>query len=148
MNKWCIDDEQYLRTYYSIIPTRQIAKELHKTHTAIWKKAKKLGLSLSKEMQFKNRSLSHKGILLKGGRKKNYKGYILILNRNHPRADMNGYVFEHIVVAEKSIGRDIGQDEIVHHINGIKDDNRPENLIVLSRAEHTALHNKRRREVV
>jgi len=57
-------------------------------------------------------------------------GYILIFQPNHPRAHINGYVYEHILIIEASIGRHIKRDEQIHHINKIKDDNRIENLLL------------------
>jgi len=47
---------------------------------------------------------------------------------------------EHRVVAEMMIGRPIRADEVVHHINGDFRDNRPENLRVMTRSEHTRMH--------
>lgn len=48
----------------------------------------------------------------------------------HPRADKAGMVLEHIPILESVLGRSLDwlAGEQVHHINGVKDDNRPENL--------------------
>lgn len=52
-----------------------------------------------------------------------------------------GWHFEHRVVMSRTLGRPFQRDEHVHHINGDKTDNRPENLRVLSRQAHKTLHN-------
>lgn len=72
-------------------------------------------------------------------------GYVLAWAPEHPRAS-RGRVFEHILVVEKAIGRRLARDEEVHHVNEIKTDNRPENLVVMKRGEHQRLHARLRRE--
>ena len=72
----------------------------------------------------------------KGGRWTHKSGYIYAYTPEHPAANRDGYVLEHRLVAEQTIGRYLTTLEIVHHINGIKTDNRPENLVVTTRAEH------------
>lgn len=46
----------------------------------------------------------------------------------------------HVIIVEKMIGRPLKKDEVVHHENGIKSDNRPENLKLMTRSEHSKLH--------
>ena len=66
----------------------------------------------------------------KGGKVKTDKGYILVMTKNHPFCNSRDYVPEHRLVMEKYIGRYLTKNEIVHHKNGQKDDNRLENLIL------------------
>lgn len=75
----------------------------------------------------------------RGGRRQRRDGYIDILTKNHPFSRDN-YVLEHRLVMEKYIGRFLNRDEVVHHKNGIKDDNRIENLELFSRSEHAFEH--------
>lgn len=64
----------------------------------------------------------------KGSRHKTMDGYIRVICRSHPRANIKGKILEHILVMEKFLGRYISRDETVHHKNGVRDDNRIENL--------------------
>jgi len=76
-----------------------------------------------------------------GGILKNKEGYILIHQPEHPNARHN-YVLEHRLVVEKQIGRYLKINEVVHHINGIKDDNRIENLKLENRDSHKKTHHQ------
>jgi len=79
----------------------------------------------------------------KNGKFKTYSGYIIIHYPNHPFCNVQGYVFEHRLIMEKKLGRYLKSKEIVHHINGIKEDNRIENLMLFkNNSEHTIYHKK------
>lgn len=79
-----------------------------------------------------------------GAKKKRADGYITIRFVDHPRSTKAGYVLEHILVMEAVLGRWLREDECVHHINGKRDDNRKENLVVMTKKEHMSLHSKAR----
>lgn len=64
-----------------------------------------------------------------GGRiKANGEGYIMLYLPQHPFADKRGYVLEHRRVMEVHLKRFLRKEEVVDHINAIKNDNRLENL--------------------
>lgn len=76
----------------------------------------------------------------KGGRTK-IKGRTLIrVGKDHPMANSSGYVFEHRLVLAASLGRFLSADEHVHHLDFDSANNAPENLIVVSRSEHSRIH--------
>lgn len=72
-----------------------------------------------------------------GGRFVDSDGYVNLWDPTHPCRKANDYVLEHRAVACTMLGRPLRPGEVVHHKNGVKDDNRPENLEVFStNAEH------------
>jgi len=77
----------------------------------------------------------------KGGINRHPEGYVYVLSKSHPRRNKAGYVYQHILVMEEHLGRYLNRKEVVHHINGIKDDNRIKNLqLFSSNAEHMRHH--------
>lgn len=80
----------------------------------------------------------HKG--WKGGRIVNKDGYVEVYSPGHPQAKKHThYILEHRLVMEGHLGRLLARTEVVHHKNGVKTDNRIENLEVFeSNARHLA----------
>ena len=75
----------------------------------------------------------------KGG-KQRVNGYVFVWKPDHPYSNNRGYVPRARLVMEQHIGRYLGPSEIVHHKNGIRDDDRIENFSLLrNRSEHMAL---------
>jgi hypothetical protein len=72
-------------------------------------------------------------------------GYRMILLPEHPRADANGYVREHIVIAEHALGYSLPPRAEVHHVNETRADNRNCNLVLCEdRSYHMLLHRRKR----
>lgn len=80
----------------------------------------------------------------KGGKSIASNGYVLVrVGLRHHLADVRGYAYEHRLVAESKTGRKLEKGEQVHHINGNKQDNRPDNIEVMkSLAHHLNKHRK------
>ena len=130
--------------------TRQRMRESHLGHVG-WNKGKKIskkkypnygmsGKQHSKETKRKIGEARHK---LKKTRLLNDRGYVFILKPEHHAANRYGYVREHRVVMENKLGRDLSHKEIVHHENGIRDDNRAENPVLFpNNASHAKFHSR------
>lgn len=59
---------------------------------------------------------------------KNYAGYVFVVCPKHPNADSRNRIMVHQLVVSHVLGRALLANENVHHKNGVRDDNRPENL--------------------
>lgn len=68
-------------------------------------------------------------------------GYKQIYLPNHPNASKNGCVYEHVIIAEKKLGRLLKDSEVVHHIDGNKKNNSESNLMVFAtNNDHVMFH--------
>jgi hypothetical protein len=146
-----IKTELLTKLYNSSKSLPEISEEVGITEQAIWQRLRMSGIKLRNHKEatilaFKNGRLKvQKGLnhhSWKGGRFKDRNGYIYI---------NNGRKSEHRVVWEKANGK-IPKGHIIHHLNGIRDDNRLENLCSLPRKRHSPItiiepHQERIREL-
>jgi hypothetical protein len=142
-NKVTVDIKQ-VTDFYKNHSQIQTAKQFGATNHTIARMLKKFGAPQRTRLEglklFSWQTRSHipqETAGWKGGRVNDGKGYVRIWCPNHPRAvsfssnPKKRYVYEHILNWEKANGKPIPKGYIVHHLNGIRNDNRPENLAVL-----------------
>ena len=148
--KYKILTKDFLEWKYSVerLSTREIAKLIGCSGMEILYYLKKYNIprrtiseaNKGEKHPFYGR-VSEKNPNWKGGRIKDKVGYIYICSPKHPYRNNRNYVYEHRLVVEKYLGRYLTPKEQVHHINGIKDDNRIENLMVFaSNSAHIRFH--------
>ena len=114
---------------------RTIAKDLGVTYQTLQYHRRILGCPLIGKTKTKGEGHAS----WKGGSFIDRWGYKMV--RTPDRKCCNPYTPEHILVMEKHIGRQLRKNkEVVHHINGIKSDNRIENLLLCTKSEHRILH--------
>ena len=143
--EWSKAQIDYLFINYPGKRAEDIANAIGKSKSSVQHKANRLGIKKDREAFFEEKSKAsrseHSGNF-KGYRRRTTKGYIACYVPDHPYASKSGLVMEHRLVIEKELGFPVPGSFDVHHINGKKDDNRIENLVILTHAAHTALHNR------
>jgi hypothetical protein len=74
--------------------------------------------------------------------KKRYQkdGYVYLYMPDHPMSSGKGWVAEHRFVMSEVLGKTLKSGEFVHHVNGDRGDNRPENLVVMGMSDHNSHH--------
>ena len=142
---WTEHQIKYLYAHYPGERAEDIGAAIGKTKVSVQRKAFSLGIKKDRNLFFEAKSRASSGA--SSGNFKNYrrctsKGYYIRYVPGHPYASKDGLVMEHRLVVEEHLGGYLPKEFDVHHINGNKKDNRIENLVVLTHAAHTALHNR------
>lgn len=126
--------------------TRKKRKQITEETRAKLSKANK-GKVISEEQRrqiSERNSCNYNGLNGYGHTKRHNSGYVLAYVPQHPHAHKDGYVMLHTVLIERALGRYLNANEVVHHINHNKADNRIENLLLMDKKEHMAMHMRER----
>jgi len=139
MRKYSESDEKQIANLYldDKLSPPKIAEILHIPKPSIEMLLKKMGIRRSQSEAMKLHSVKgQNNPNWKGGKIKQGNGYIQVKMPEHPRANKRGYVLEHIILWEKHHQCSVPKGWDIHHLNGIRDDNRIENLIAMPRGKH------------
>jgi hypothetical protein len=139
---WSEKEIALLTKLFPFFTNKELVEFFGRSEASIQHKARRLNLRKDKDAISVHRAQmrGEKSPAWRGGRKLNKRGHVLVYDKDSPYADANGYVLEHRKIMMEYLGRPLKDNEVVHHINGIKTDNRIENLQVMDRGEHTVVH--------
>lgn len=148
-----LSDKKWLENELRTKSMKTIAEELGTTIGNVGDRANRYSIRTSEDRstaiingikkrfpngRWKENSSNWKGGRSMRGSKQKYVGLFI---PEHPYADTEGYVMEHRLVMEKKIGRHLLPEEVVHHKNGKKHDNRVSNLqLFQSKGDHVRHH--------
>lgn len=113
--------------YASGVNVREVARQLGTSRAAVKWRLKKAGIAIRQKVRVDRAGA--KNPQWRGG-KSNARGYIRV------NVGPSKHAMEHRLVMARVLGRDLVAGEIVHHLNGVRDDNRPENLTVTTLKNH------------
>ena len=109
-----------------------IAKEIQCNRSNLYQYIRRMGFKIRTRKEAIGEGENHH--CWRGGKTTSKDGYVTFSATNK-----KGQA-EHRVIVENVLGRKLKSNEVVHHINGIRDDNRNSNLLVCTRSYHTRLH--------
>ena len=134
------DDEVLRQLFNEGVPLEAIAQHFGCSCSPVRIAVRRLGLKRGPQLP---RACRENNSNWRGGRVAIAEGYVgVLVGIGHPGADVRGYILEHRLVMQTELGRPLRRDEVVHHINGSKTDNRIENLVLMTRSEHIQHHHR------
>lgn len=110
----------------------KIARIFNCDALTVTRRLEEIGIPRRKQTEYRGKYAP----IWKGGRRKTGDGYIKNIAPNHPKADCGGYVSEHLLVWEENHGRSLPEGWVIHHLNGVRNDNRSCNLAAMSKGMH------------
>lgn len=130
-----LDVEKMRQLFQQPLTQKEIAKELAISYGSLRKWAPQFGLkrTMAEAVQIPYRS--GRRLRPKASKLQN-RGYVYVLSPDHPRANSAGYAPEHILIWERTHNKPLPEGWVVHHLNGIKMDNRPSNLRGMPKRQH------------
>jgi hypothetical protein len=139
-----MDRDEWLRRYEGAGSTNELARRVGLCAQTVRKRLRAAGIEIKKTGFRSPKSVTYSGpahTSWKGGTYRHTDGYVYEYAPNHPAAaTAKGYVLQHRLVMERKLGRLLRNHEVVHHLNEVKHDNRPENLELTSRSVHMQGH--------
>jgi len=141
---------QFCGKHYKVFPAFRNRKFCSRKCHYKFKIGKKPSQATREKMSkaHKGKHCGSKNSQWKGGKYKAH-GYIFIHCPNHPFRETKRYIKNARFIMEKYLGRYLTPKEVVHHINGIKDDDRIENLMLFPNdSKHHKLHHRNRKKSI